>query len=502
MTRARKAVRDSATVLATQGVVVASGIVFLAVLTRTLSEIELASWALVEPLLAMTGALTALGLMGTLVQRLPVAIERGDRERARWFVRVALGSQLLALPVAGLAAWGAPVLSQVFLKSPEHAGMIRVLALLLVTGRFHEQTLLVLIALDRIRLASAARAVHDVGIRLVALVVLLATSNVIAFFVTFAVLEIVLVAAVWVLERAWWFGAVRAGSIRELARHSLPFYLNGFLRLGTLHADKLAVGALLGPAELAIYFIACRFYNYLVAFADALLGPALPKLSAVKAYGRARMGATLARASRFTLLAILPIAAHVAAAAAPLLLLIAGPRYEAGAPILALFCGSAVLYAMHSLYGAVIYVAAEPRRTVWLEAVGSAVGLAGIVTLGSTVGLVGVVIARVIGGAVMVLLGARLVTAVADRGIDFSFLRGLMLRLALPITGFAVVVSACPRAVLPLAAAMSAALCAGILLRWAPREDLDLLELAAPVRAQAWLRIIRRRIGHEVGVSA
>ena len=73
----------------------------------------------------------------------------------------------------------------------------------------------------------------------------------------------------------------------------------------------------------------------------------------------------------------------------------AGERYEAAKPVLALLCVAATLYALYSLYGAVIYVAAVPARTMALEGIGSVVSITLVAVLGATMDLTGVAVEQV-----------------------------------------------------------------------------------------------------------
>jgi len=504
MTRAQKTIRDSVGLLAAQAAMVGFGVVFLALLTRSFSAVELAAWALLEPMLAVGGTLIALGLTGTLYQRIPSALERGEHGMVRWLVRVTMGSQaLLILPVAIAVFALAEPLSVLFLNGPEHRDLIRLLAALMVSGRLYEQEILILSTLDRIHTVSTMRIVHDLALRYLALGVMAFTGDVRAFFALFAGGELVLVVALAVWHRHEWWGPVTRGSLRELVVRSFPFYLNGYLRLATTHADKFAVGILLGPRELAAYFLAHRFFSYVVLFSDSMLAAVLPKLSQVAAYGRERVGHALHRTSRFVFVAVVPVVLHVAILSGVLVEVLGAGRYPEAGPVLLLLCAVPVLHALSGLYGGVVYVTGAPQLTVRLQALGSGIGLPAVFAFGAALGVTGVALARAVTALVMTVAGRLVSRELAPQGADLRFLRRLLLRTLVAAVPLALVLrTSMGLPWIPAALLVSVTLTGVAILRMLSDDDLDALVRAVPVplsRGRRWLRAVA---GRPVGMNA
>ncbi len=472
-----------------------AGVTWLAVLTRRVSPLELAAWALLEPFLALTGTVSAFGLVGVLYQLGPPAMARGDAPSARWVARRTLVLPSLALVplVAVLVVRPEPV-AALFLRSPDHAPLVRALALAVVSGRLYEQSLLVVSALDRIASVSVMRIVHDLPLRALALATLLWTGRFEEMVLAYAIGELFLTLGLAFWHRRLLIGPARRPDVESIGRLALPFYLNGFLRLGSMHADKLVVGILLGPASLAAYYLACRFFNYVTVVIDALVSPLLPKLSAVKALGRDRIGAALRRSSRFVLLGTVPLAASIAVASGSLVDVIGGGRYPAAAPVLAVLCLAATLYALHALLGGVVYVAAPPGQTVRLELWGSLTNLGMVFVLGNLFGLVGIAGARVAAGLMMTGLGRLLARRICDGDVDWRFAASVAARVGaalIPALALSLLVES------PIPVLLASALAGGVsvvrLLGRLSDRDLDAMEAATPSAVRGAVRRLRSR---------
>ena len=492
--RSIRTIRDGAGLLSAQGGMMLVAIVWLAVLTRTLNAAELAAWALLEPLLAFGGTLSALGLSGTLYQWVPEALSSGRPARARWLARLSVVlPTMLVIPVALVVVAFADPLAARVLGDAQHGVLVRALAVAMVSGRFYEQVLLTLSALDRIPAVAGARVLHDLPVRFGALAVLLVRPGFEGVILAYALGETLLACGLLVRHRDALLGEVDSAGWGVTLRHSLPFYLNGFLRLATMQADKVAVGLLLGPQALAAYYLAARFLNFALVLVDSLQAPLLPKLSAVKHEGPVRLGEALARSSRFLAIAVTPVTAFLAATAPALVDWISAGRYPEAGPVLRVLAGVAFLYSLHGLYGGLIYVAAPPVTTTRLEAWGSVTALTLVAVLGSSFGLIGVASARLISGGVMTILGRLLARPMIARGLDGAFLGRVAWRVAVCAIPVAILVQATTAPALIVAATVAAvALTILLVLRVVSPGDWALVTDAVPSRVPGLRRGLDR----------
>jgi PST family polysaccharide transporter len=133
--------------------------------------------------------------------------------------------------------------------------------------------------------------------------------------------------------------------IPPLLRFASPLYLSSFVAFLYGWYDKALILAYLPLSDLGIYNTAYTAFSVLVTIASALGSALLPYYG--MAYGKSDHQAItlgMKRASKYTMLAIFPLALGLLATSKPTLSLFAGPQYETGWTVLAVLSLFGLVY--------------------------------------------------------------------------------------------------------------------------------------------------------------
>lgn len=244
------------------------GVGTLAFYARYLDKPSLALLPVYEILSGAVAIVFGLGLLPTLVRRMPAALERDPRE-ARALARATL---LLVSCGAGLAGLGvylaALPLAGTFGEGEELAGAIRIMAPGFVAFALRRAGTYLLWASSRFDRMSVLTAAYACGGLLAA--GLLAWGGLEAWMWGLVLRDaLTATAALW-FARDLLRGPAAALDLPGLIRESLPFYAEAYLMYLTRQGDQWIVGAALGPAALAIYYVAKRLYTLLFSVYEAI----------------------------------------------------------------------------------------------------------------------------------------------------------------------------------------------------------------------------------------
>ncbi len=218
------------------------------------------------------------------------------------------------------------------------------------------------------------------------------------------------IVSLWTLSTGWsrW-SALRKGTRTE-RRPLLEF---GKYSIGTLvganllrSADTLLLGAVLGPAAVAIYAIPQRLTQLLDMPVRSVVVTAMPRLAQLHRLGEPKaLGQYLERSAGLLWLALLPVSVLGFVLAEPLVTLLGGGGYRDGATVMRCFMVSGALLPLDRYSG------------VGLDAIGKP---------GANLLKVLVMLTVQVGGALIALLGFSSVTALAGVA-SFTFATGTVL---------------------------------------------------------------------------
>jgi O-antigen/teichoic acid export membrane protein len=423
MSTRRRLLSGGGWTLAGRLVVAASGLLTSALLTRLLSSAEVASYLLAVSVVSLGALVGGLGLPQVVVRLVAQARATSRSSHVRSVLRTAfligvpaaVGAGLLYLvaaavldvailagnPGLGAVPWlvalwiAAATVSNLLVETFRGLGDIRTAAA--VGGPV--SAVLVLGALAGAALAAASVALSDVIVMTVA-----ATLA----GVTIAVVVLRRVLARLPRENG---EAVAAGS---LLRIGTPLFGTGLLLFALTQADLWVVAAVLPAPDLASYAIATRIAT-LVGLPLLVTNGVLPPLVA-ELYSRGRRTELERALRKVTLLSAVPalcLAAIFSIAGRPLLDLVYGPHYTAGAGALALLAIGQVVNVCAGPCGLTLAMSGHQTLLVVITAVTGALTVLALLLAVPEYGLTGAALTAAGGLALQnlaMLVGARRAT--------------------------------------------------------------------------------------------
>lgn len=404
-TAAARVLRNSAKLLTARAVGVVLQLVYLLVVARVLPGIELAALPVMNVLNEVCTRLSDLGMTGTCMQRGPGLLSRGERRQAAAMARTAaLIPFLVAWGLAVVLFWQADAVALLLFKDVAAAPIVRLICVGIAGYRLRTTLLLLLQAWQRFGMLGSLRVSNNVlrvaslgGYWLAGIEGLVATLVIGQWLL--ALVALAMLRDVLFSERA-------LHAPLQLARYSLPYYLNGFVRFGTMQADELMVGVALLPEQLAAYYVVRQLFDFLVLYVDTLIDSFLPRLSELRAASRDRVIQAFRWTSRFLAAAVIPFCGVVASLSYPLLQVYGGAKYLSAYMPLATLALAALFYASYSYYGAHVYALGKPIEHLGQESVGSLLNVGLGLLLMTGLGIQGFALARLLS-----LLGATLFSA-------------------------------------------------------------------------------------------
>ncbi len=400
-----RVLRNSARLLTARALGVAIHLVYLLIVARVLPGIELAALPVMNILNELGTRLSDLGMTSTCVQRGPELLSRGERRQAAAMARTAaLIPFLIASFVAAVLFWQADAVAVLLLKDVSVAPIVRLICLGIAGYRLRTTSLQLLQAWQRFGLLGGLR----VGNNLARLLSLGGywLAGIEGLLATLVIGQWLLALVALVMLRDVLFAEMTLIAPLQLARYSAPYYLNGFVRFGTMQADQLLVGVVLLPEQLATYYVIRQLFDFLVMYVDTLIDSFLPRLSELRAAGRERVIQAFRWTSRFLAVAVIPPCCIVASLSYPLLQVYGGARYLSANMPLATLALAALFYASYSFYGAHVYALGRPMEHLGQESVGSLLNVGLGLLLVTGLGVQGFALARLLS-----LLGATLFSA-------------------------------------------------------------------------------------------
>jgi O-antigen/teichoic acid export membrane protein len=400
-----RVLRNSAKLLTARALGVSLQLVYVLVVARMLPGIELAALPVMNVLNELCTRMSDLGLTSTCVQRGPELLSRGEHRQAEAMARTAaLISFLIAWLLAAVLFWQADAVAALLFKDVSAAPIIQLICLGIAGYRLRTTLLLLLQAWQRFGLLGALRVSNNL-VRLLSLGGYW-LAGIEGLLATVVLGQWLLALVALVMLRDVLFCEATLVAPLQLARYSAPYYLNGFVRFGTMQADQLLVGVALLPEQLAAYYVVRQLFDFLVMYVDTLIGSFLPRLSELRANSRDRVIQAFRWTSRFLAVAVIPLCCIVASLSYPLLQVYGGAKYLSAYMSLATLALAALFYTSYSYYGAHVYALGRPIEHLGQESVGSLLNVGLGLLMMTGLGIQGFALARLLS-----LLGATLFSA-------------------------------------------------------------------------------------------
>ena len=223
-----------------------------------------------------------------------------------------------------------------------------------------------------------------------------AAASMVASAVTLVVAVMLARRAVRTRPRVAWHEA------RALVGYGLQI---GVLRsAGVLHRtmDRLIVGALLGPAAVAIVEIATQVQNGVAALLSATTQAVTAGASWLRARSALeRLRELLLRGTKYSTLVVLPVTALVAALASPIIGLWVGAEYDEAVIPLVLAMAYLASQTPVQVGSNLLQGSGHVRGVLWPAVAGVVVNLAASIVLVESIGVTGAFVGTLIGGAVL-----------------------------------------------------------------------------------------------------
>ncbi|MDQ3194818.1 MAG: oligosaccharide flippase family protein, partial [Pseudomonadota bacterium] len=237
------------------------------------------------------------------------------------------------------------------------------------------------------------------------------------------------------LPELTWRPTSRFGESKKIFSYSAYAFLAQATSMVTYHADRLLIAYFLGPAAVAFYAVAANLASKLLSVAAALTSFVFPRaITLASGSERGAIVALYLRASRFTLLAIFPIAMPVIWLAPEFLTLWLGKEFALHAAVLLQILTAAYCIAVMSVAASQVYNGlGNSRIGAAYAATGSLINLALCGLLIPRFGTTGATIAVLAG-----MLQAILYAGSLERHLGLGWFGGqrkLYLQLALAMVG-------------------------------------------------------------------
>ncbi|MBA7686909.1 hypothetical protein ES703_95369 [subsurface metagenome] len=310
--RSVKTMRDSTKLLTSQGAITLFSIFFFVVISRLLTKIEMSSLAVLGIIIGLSGMVTGLGLVTSCIRKAPELLARGEKAKAYALMKLSVVVPVfLSLGAAAIVALFSRQISQLFFKTPDLSALVKIMAVGLVVGKVWENLCHMLSVVERFGQLSIVNVVSNIPARTLALFLyfFFGMNGYISALILGQGLAVLLM--VYYL-RDFIFSRSGQYSLKELISYSSPYYGGDLLRFSYRQADQLIIGVFLMPEQLATYFVARRFFGYLVLYTDALLRPIVPKISGLKTKGIKAIEKAFHRTSRYLSFSLIPASFLVA----------------------------------------------------------------------------------------------------------------------------------------------------------------------------------------------
>jgi O-antigen/teichoic acid export membrane protein len=325
--------------------VLARGLVLLPILTKNVALPSYGAWVEITAALGLILPLAGLGLDSAAIRLWP-----GRRQRADVSVHVSSVLATIALLATGVAALGVAIAPPLggLLGENNGADLVRLASLSVLTGVVERYALLYFRAYRKVWTYSILQVVDAyLSVALTAALVLAGSGLVGAIAAPLSVQALVAAIAVALIVVQVGLARPQLVVLRSYFAFGLPLVPTGIFVWVLNASDRFILGALDGPASVAVYSVGYQWATYTLLFFNPILLILVPR--AAELWDGERHDEALAaieRATRVGLLLTIPTIVGVAVLARPLFQVLTTPDYVDGAIVVPLVSLGYLLFAI------------------------------------------------------------------------------------------------------------------------------------------------------------
>ena len=401
--------RNASTTFARQAVTGVVGIVLIPFILHHIGAAQYGVWVLAQSLLRYAD-LCEFGLGTTLRKKVSEHLWAGEFEEANGIVGqlslLLYGVGALLAVVAGLGAWGLPHLLP--LKHAEVALFQSVFLLIGLQAAFAFAVSPwegVLTAGEDFHVVNGLSIAGTLARCAYTLVLLNRGQGLVSLLLAQFVVLVLLWAAkcvfVWRRYPAIRFRPAWRGrqALLPLLRFSGGVFVSQVSSVLSNDTDKVIVGAILGPAQVAVYQIGYRLYDFARSLFVSPVGVLLPRFSALDAQGRqARLTETMCHASSVMVAILVGAYAPLMIWSGELIRLWVGPKFQGSQAVLFILSMAMMTQAHNSALGFALFGVGDYVTVPRVALIRAVVNVAVSVVLCYLIGLPGVALGTVVTG--------------------------------------------------------------------------------------------------------
>ncbi|MBN2190506.1 MAG: oligosaccharide flippase family protein [Candidatus Aureabacteria bacterium] len=390
--------RRSAINLSSRIIISAVSLVFLGIVSRKLSEEQLGIFAVLFVFYGIVSMFGGLGFGTSSIRLIPETKAKGNLSHVsdiiKYTVFVPFGI-LLCLMVAGF--YFQKDLSDIFLKSPDLAGLIRLILISSVFYATYDRIILIMQSLQWFSKIAVLNITINILQRSLAIIFLYFGCGVKGILCGFLIGNILGCILGLILLLKYLLMPFSGYSLKQYIRFSLPFYGQGFSRFMFSRADQTFIAILFTPDKLAVYFIAKRIVSLINLVLEPLLEPMIPKLSEIKARGLSAFRENSAKIYIIFSFLAFGCACFVIFNSRIALFIVGGAKYAANTLILNILAVSVFLSFIFSVSKIGIYLYQHPKETFRISFYVGLINTSLGIVMGLYLGLAGFALAQCIG---------------------------------------------------------------------------------------------------------
>lgn len=425
------AVASTARMVSADIVVKLVGVAVLAFYARYLTKEQLAVIPLYEMLGGMTTLFFGFGIFPTFVRSLPSVLRR-DIQEAKSIVFTGCS---IVITGAAIFSFGiflySREISVALLRSPAYSEIIELLSIGLFLSGLKTTTDYLLWSASRFRNISFVKILQAM-LTAVVTVGLLMLYGIKGLILGMVIREAVCAgASLFFLRDILFSGVPCFYPARKLLMESLPFYFESYLLYLKSQGDYWIVSTFLGPASMAIYYIAKRLYDMLLTMFGSLDQVITARLSS-KRENKAELEESLTKLFSVITMIIFPLVFFIIGVTPAFISVIAGKGYEGSVLPSIILCMAVIIQFIWAPFGRAVFVVRPPSTRFILsliEALGLIISLASLAPLFN---VTGVALGRLISSALAAMAAFHLLRGVirieiSGRQIFVSFLSSVFM---------------------------------------------------------------------------
>lgn len=385
-----KGTRDVTKVLSGQIVCNVFSVFYFIILTIFLTPLELSVFPVMLTITGISIGITGLGLNPMCGRNVPELFAKGQTSEAVGLIKASMGAQIiLAFLVAAIVYFLSIPISHLFFKTADFNIVVKIIAFFIVISKITDLNNSFLKITQRFGKVSIISILDAVVIRFIALPTLFLFGIEVYLLIILGGSTILVLLQIFFLRDILFTKSARF-SLRGLLKFSYPYLIGEWILVGSSYADNFFIGVFLTPEKLAAYYVAKRFFDYMVVYADSLISPFIPILSRLKTEGATSAENAFRKMSRYLSFLLIPSCFLIASISYPLLQIFGGGKYISSVPILVILSLAVILYGINWIYTANIFIYGEPIEPLKLYSFNSLTSLsitAILIALAETIGV-------------------------------------------------------------------------------------------------------------------